>query len=814
MVRRVADSNSQTKEPSKRRLLIVDDEVRIKQALCDTLTGHGYETEGYTTASEAITALHARDFDVLITDMHMSQMDGMALLREALTLDAHLVVIMMTGYGTIDKAVEAMKLGAFDFVQKPLKMKDLLPVLTRACQLRNLRKENLQLREYLGIYEVSQAVSTTLDTGTILETVMDGAIRQFGFDEASILLPTPDGTGLRVAAARGRREADILNLTISLGEGIAGWVAGNKELVVLEGPVDDARFSPLTPRPDINQAVSAPLLVGGQCVGVLNLSTTKPTRSFTPGQRKALSILTSTAAPALKTATLVEQLQLANEEWEQSVNALHEHVCILDQDGRILRVNKVAQDQFAPVYGKLIGLDHREVYFAGADPDFSRVCDPTFHTGKPVVLDTALPSLPGWYQVSCLPLTDREQKLWGAVLVVRNLTLQRTAEETLRTFNTELEERVRARTSELASRTNEFELVVRSLPDTVLRIKEDGRVVFSKISPEVGISGIEGMSSGINRFEPWPAPHERPGDCAACIIVDKALEIGLKSRAEGGTAIAEIEVSGEVLELRVTPLSLGDYLVLVRNISARHKLEVELSNALKQEKELSELKAHFFSVASHEFRTPLTAVSGSVDLLQNFHDRLSESKRIELLDRIATGSNRLTSIMDDILTLSRIEAGKIEVKKETTELTAFLSDIIDEAKFVDKNQHRLKLTGSFAPATVNTDPKLLRHIVSNLITNAMRYSPEGSLVELAFGATESGFWFEVQDEGIGIPPKDQPHLFEPFFRASNAGNISGTGLGLNIVRKYTDLLGGKISVLPIDRGARFRAEFPGTRSDS
>lgn len=249
------------------RLLVVDDETRIMAALCNTLTEHGYETAGVASAAEALDTLKREEFDVLLTDMQMPGMDGLALLREAQALDPYLVAIMMTGHGTIETAVEAMKLGAFDYVQKPPRLHGLLPMLTRALETRRLRKENLQLRETLGIYELCMAVSVTLDTGAILNKIMDAALQQLDADEASILLPRSDGNELYVAACRGARSEQILNQRIALGDGIAGQVARNQAPLILNGPVTDPRFAPLHPRPDIYAAISHPMMVGGTCVG-------------------------------------------------------------------------------------------------------------------------------------------------------------------------------------------------------------------------------------------------------------------------------------------------------------------------------------------------------------------------------------------------------------------------------------------------------------------------------------------------------------------------------------------------------------------
>jgi len=384
------------------------------------------------------------------------------------------------------------------------------------------------------------------------------------------------------------------------------------------------------------------------------------------------------------------------------------------------------------------------------------------------------------------------------VAIVRDITDRMKVEETLRRFNQELEDRVNLRTAELHLRTKEFETVVRSIPDTVIRFKENREVVFFKESSYEVIPGLDGCSGTACRS----------ANCLLCSLIADALRVGCESSRYPGTGISEMEVSWGVVELRVTSLVDGDYLVLVRDISVRRKLEKEILNALKKEKDLSEMKSRFISVASHEFRTPLTAVAGSVELLQNFQDKLTPAKRSELLNRIAMGANRLKSIVNDVLILSRTESGKVEAVNDLVNIRDLFADIIDEAKIGDQNKHDLKSTFYGSLESVYTDKKLLHHITSNLLSNAIRYSPERSLIQVNFHGEEEKFWFEVLDQGIGVPEVDQPNLFEPFFRCGNVGQISGTGLGLNIVKRYTELLGGTIQLVPSKKGACFRVAIP------
>jgi len=233
------------------KILVVDDEVELKNILVEALTTQGYEALGFTNPEEALGVLRGQAFDVLLTDLMMPGMDGIALVRESVQIDPNLVCIMMTGQGTIQTAVDAMKVGAFDYVLKPFRLQTMLPVLTRAMNTRHLRLENVQLREAVAIHELSETIAFTLDPQTVLSKLADAALQQSEADEVSVLLPTAEGDEFYVAVVRGEQRQRRLGERIPFGESISSWVARQRTPVILDGEVDDERFIALWPRPDI-----------------------------------------------------------------------------------------------------------------------------------------------------------------------------------------------------------------------------------------------------------------------------------------------------------------------------------------------------------------------------------------------------------------------------------------------------------------------------------------------------------------------------------------------------------------------------------
>ena len=206
------------------------------------------------------------------------------------------------------------------------------------------------------------------------------------------------------------------------------------------------------------------------------------------------------------------------------------------------------------------------------------------------------------------------------------------------------------------------------------------------------------------------------------------------------------------------------------------------------------MKTQFISVTSHEFRTPMAAALGSVEILTYHLDRLDQVKRQALLGRITASLQQMNRMLDDILVLNQADAGRLKLQWCAVNLEERLQAILDESKLVDREQHTFHLASTTADPTLLSDPNLLQHIFSNLLSNAVRYSPAGTVITLRLRFTVEAAIVELDDQGIGIPLADQARIFEPFERGSNIGQIAGTGLGLNIAQRMVGLLQGTIEV--------------------
>jgi PAS domain S-box-containing protein len=417
------------------RILVVDDEFQLMEALVEALNTKGYLAKGFVTGVAAIEALQAEEFDLLLTDLMMPGMDGIALLRACMAIDPNLVGIIMTGQGTVSTAVEAMKTGAFDYVLKPFRLEVLLPVLARAREMQRLRLENIQLRDAVAIYHLSQTIALSLDSKVVLEKTADAALQQVEADEVSIMLLLPKDQELYIAAIRGKNREHLLGYHQSLQEGIAGWVARHAEPLILNGEVSDPRFAPIQPRSEIRSAISIPMMTAGKLIGVLNVNSLQVRHSFTPGQVKALSILTNTAAAALENESLYEDIQARERRFRALIENAPDGIALLGIDGKL--------QQVTPSTEQILGYTLEEAQ--GQDPALL-----THPDDLPIVIEqlSDLIPLPGkvvslvyrfrhkdgsWHWLnSTISNLLAEPSVQAIVFNYRDITKSRQAEESLR----------------------------------------------------------------------------------------------------------------------------------------------------------------------------------------------------------------------------------------------------------------------------------------------------------------------------------------------------------------------------------------------
>jgi PAS domain S-box-containing protein len=247
---------------------------------------------------------------------------------------------------------------------------------------------------------------------------------------------------------------------------------------------------------------------------------------------------------------------------------------------------------------------------------------------------------------------------------------------------------------------------------------------------------------------------------------------------------------------------------LLTTLAQLEQRQAELAQALAAEQELGELKSRFVSMASHEFRTPLTAVLTSASLIEKYPAAEQQDKRLRHLGRIRQSVNQLNDILEEFLSVGRIEEGKVKAQPAHLNLPILLRDVLADLQGVLKAGQRV-VQDIDCTGPMWLDASLLRKIVVNLLSNATKYSGENAVVHVRVKAAEGQLTLVVQDEGVGISTEDQARLFERFFRARNVTNVPGTGLGLYIVGRYVELLGGTIALASeLGRGTTVTISIP------
>ncbi|GHC53656.1 PAS domain S-box protein [Ulvibacter litoralis] len=350
-----------------------------------------------------------------------------------------------------------------------------------------------------------------------------------------------------------------------------------------------------------------------------------------------------------------------------------------------------------------------------------------------------------------------------------------------------------------------FSTIAENFPKGFVAIVDsDYKIVFLKGEELEGL-GFSNLATEIKSIDDAKAVPAR---------VRNKVKKNIEETLLGQHCSFEIHFKNQSYLVNTTPLINQDKntvqaLLVHNNISDQKEIEREIQNALRKEKELNELKSLFITTASHEFRTPLSVILSSASLIKRQKDLGNEEKIEKYLERIKSNVRNLVVILNDFLSLSKLEEGKVTAKLESFSVIPFLKSIIKDIHPNKKRGQKIILIENTSELKVNLDPKLLRHILINLLSNAIKYSSENKEITFTISRQEEEICLDVVDRGIGIIKEEQKNIFQRFFRAGNAINIQGTGLGLNIVKQYTELMGGTISFeSEVNKGSSFNVKLP------
>lgn len=502
---------------------------------------------------------------------------------------------------------------------------------------------------------------------------------------------------------------------------------------------------------------------------------------------------------------------------EQEYRALVEHAPDIierfDPQGRHLYVNPAIESVTGKLPHEFIGKTNRELGIS--EPNLSvweQALSRVFQTGEEEQFEFSLVTAQGlkYYQTRLVPEMETDGNLISVLGMTRDITDHKLAIEAL----SESEERFR----QLAENINEV--------FWIMNVEQFQIIYVSPAYEEIWLRTRESL-------------YQQPMSWQEAIHIDDRDRV---YEAVGKELLGEYDVEYRIVRSdgsmrwirdRSFPICNAQGQVyrlagIAEDITNRKQAELETYKVLQRERELSMLKSSFVAMTSHEFRTPLTAISSSTDLLQRYRNRLSEEKQQAHLHRIKSAVQRMTQMLNDILLMSEAEAGKLQFNPAPLNLVQFCRHLVEDVQPTAKEQQVIHFTYrsdgtlggqdtdeiehkrfDFLSALAAWDEKLLRQILGNLLSNALKYSPESSTVQFDLTAKDDRLIFHIQDQGIGIPPADKSHLFEAFHRANNVGTIQGTGLGLAIVKQCVDLHRGEITFTSeVGKGTTFIVTLP------
>lgn len=501
------------------------------------------------------------------------------------------------------------------------------------------------------------------------------------------------------------------------------------------------------------------------------------------------------------------------------LNAIPDLILRISKDGTYLDYIPAKDSEMSATCSQMLGKNEFEVMPKEVAQQRMHYVELALLTGKPQIFEYQLPINGEIREEEARIVVSGNDEV---LAIVRDITERKKVETLLQQAYDELEIRVAQRTAELSEANEQLRrensdrtkaeealrssvatnrALLNAIPDSIFRISSGGTFVNSTAAKDNKLSLPDDELSGKNLREVLPQDVAKPFMSG----VEQVL-------ATGGIQVFEYQllVDDNLLdyEARIAVSAEDEVMAIVRDITERKRAEADIRNALEKEKELNELKSRFVSMTSHEFRTPLTTILSSAELLQDYGSIWDEQKKLKHLTRIQTAVKHMTALLDEVLLIGKAEAGKLEFKPTYLNLTTFCCELAEEMQLVAGNHKIIFLTqGDCSNAYM--DEKLLRHILNNLLSNAIKYSPSGGTVKFELIGDQKTVLFHIQDEGIGIPQADIAQLFDSFHRASNVGTISGTGLGLAIVKKAVDLHNGHIFVKSeIGIGTIFTVELP------
>jgi signal transduction histidine kinase/GAF domain-containing protein len=697
-------------------------------------------------------------------------------------------------------------------------------LFSREREARAIAEESAARMRELEV--ISEAALTHLDLNQLLANLLDGVRTIMRSDTAVILLLDPTGDELVASWARGLEEEVEARVRVPVGKGFAGRVAATRRPVFIPDVRRAEVVNPLLVKRGLISLLGVPLVAEGRLLGVLHVGSTRA-RTFTEDDERTLQLVSDRIALAIEQSRLYESERAASRRLEFLSEASELLGSTLDYAGALSGLVELAVPYLADwCVVDMVGDEGLErVAVAHADPELAagayefqdRFPQPADSPHGPVravatgtaelirdVTDEHLQAASGvdarllealraigMTSLICAPLVARGRVL-GAITLLSDQEDRRFTEADLATAE-ELARRAAVAVDNAllfaeAERRADAARVLEHIGDGVFMVDSDGVVRLWNRAAEA----VTGLSA--DHVVGRRADEAVPGWAA---IVD-AIPIADSPSAAATVETLPLELPGREVWLSIAGVGFAEGTVYAfRDLTADRALE--------------ELRSDFVSTVSHELRTPLAAIYGAALTLQREDLSLQETQQANLLAVISTESDRLARTVNDILWASRLDAQRVQLDVGVHDPRELARTVVEAAQVHVPRNVELRFSCEDDLPPILGDPDKVRQVLTNLVDNAVKYSPDGGTVELSLGRRDHAVRFSVSDQGLGIPPSDQRRIFDKFYRVDPnlTRGVGGTGLGLYISRELVRRMNGTIWVESREsEGSRFSFELP------
>lgn len=719
-------------------------------------------------------ALQSHSFDIILADYYLPGFTGLKALQIVKDLGIPTPVILISGKLGEEAAVESLQQGAVDYILKD-NLQRLGPAVKRAMeeyeQQRRNREIELELIKSGELFRSAESIGRlgTFEWNFVRDTLYwsDGIFDIFGQDKKT---------------------------TIPSFELYAEHIhPDNKEEVIQS--IQQALKS--------NSPVDSTYKITTKSGGIKHIRTTG---SVYPDLSGNPAILVGVCQDISAQISTILKLEKSEEKYRTLVEQATDGILISDGKLKIKEVNHSALHILECTDPDVLINQQPNAFLPIHEIEKKPIEIEAIHLG-PITNVREITTFQG--NVKVLEITSKLISDDRIQTVLRDVTDREEARRALEELNRSLDERVKIAASEARENAAKFRLISENSSDLITQSDSNGRITYVSPSVKDILGNHPDFYSSKSFADLLPlAWQQRWNELMEKLLHRQSETLILQHeiyQETGATIWMETVCKG----IWDTQGHLNTIQTASRDIHDRKQAEVETKKAIDRERELTELRAHFVSMASHQFRTPLTVIDSNVQLMELIQIDKYDPRVKNILNRISKETSRLTELMNDVLILGKLNARRLETNPEKVDVSQLVKRVVEEHFFQQMDGRDISISVVGPPPLVVLDPALTEHTLTNLINNAFKYSPGKRNPLLIIETRGDECVISIRDFGIGVPKDDREHLFESFYRGDNTKEFSGTGLGLVIAKEFVDLQGGDIGYeSPDEEGSLFWISFP------